>query len=79
MLTLATENTLWDIHDQLCEKGLAGLCQWGISRQYLIVRPINPASLPSAEDMGKITAAIRTLASLGLIAGRGSDLPTCRT
>jgi hypothetical protein len=79
MLTPATENTLWDIHDQLCEKELAGLRLWGISRQYLIIKPINPANLPSAEDMGKITAAIRTLASLGLIAGRGSDLPTVRT
>jgi hypothetical protein len=73
ILTPATENALWDVHDQLCEKELAGLSLWGISRQYLIIRPINPANLPSAANMGKITAAIRTLANLGLIAGRGSD------
>ena len=68
-----------DIHEQLCERELAGLRLWGISRQYLIIRPVNPANLPTAEDMDKISAAIRTLASLGLIAARGSDLPTGQT
>jgi hypothetical protein len=75
MLTPATENTLWDIHDQLCKKELAALSLWGIPRQYLIIRPINPANLPAPEDMERIIAAIRTLSSLGLLAGRGSDIP----
>ena len=75
LLTPATENALWDIHDQLCTKELADLRQWGINRQYLIIKPINPANLPTPKDMDKISTAIRTLASLGLIAARGSDIP----
>ncbi len=72
MRTPATEDALWDIHEQLCKKELADLRLWGITQQYLIIRPINPASLPAPEDMEKITAAIRTLANLGLLAGRDS-------
>jgi hypothetical protein len=69
----AAEDTLWEIHDRICEKELADLRLWGVTQQYLIIRPINPARPPAPEDIEKITAAIRTLASLGLIAGRGSD------
>lgn len=75
MLTRPVEDALWEIHVQLCKKELADLGLWGIPRQYLIIKPINLAKLPAPEDMEKITTAIRTLVGLGLIAGRGSDIP----
>jgi hypothetical protein len=75
MLYGPTEDALWELHVQLCKKELADLSLWGIPRQYLIIKPINPAKLPAAEDMEKIAAAVSTLASLGLLAGRGSDIP----
>lgn len=72
LVNTPAENALWEIHDRICEKELADLRLWGVTQQHLI-RPINPARPPAPGDMEKITAAIRTLASLGLIAGRGSD------
>jgi hypothetical protein len=55
------------IEDALCEAELANLKAYGLSRAYLIIRPINPMNPPEPEVMKQITAAIRTLSELGLI------------
>jgi hypothetical protein len=41
--------------------------------RYLIIRPISSFNPPSPDDMKRITDAVRTLASLGMIAGRGDS------
>ena len=79
MVTPTIEDALWDIHERLCAAELAALRTYGISQQYLIIRPINPANLPGCEDRDQITTAIRTLSGLGLIAGRGSDIQQADT
>jgi hypothetical protein len=57
-----------------CARKNSRTCSSGISREYLNIRPINPASLPARGDLDKITAATRALASHGLRAGRGNDV-----
>jgi hypothetical protein len=58
---------LWQVHEALCKRDLANLRTYGLSRDYLIIRPINPMNPPEPEVMKQITAAIRTLADLELI------------
>jgi hypothetical protein len=43
-----------------------------VAGRYLITWPVSPFSHPAApEDMERISASVRTLASLGVLAGRG--------
>jgi hypothetical protein len=65
--TDAIMDTLWNLHERLCEAELKELRIWGLPQQYVIISPINPMSLPGPEDMEKIAHAIRTLDDLGLI------------
>ncbi len=62
---------LRDLHERLCAEEDEQLRSTGVPDRYLIIRPVSPFSPPSPEDMQRITAAVRTLASLGMIAGRG--------
>ncbi len=62
---------LQDLHERLCADEDEQLRSAGVPDRYLIIRPVNPYSPPSPEDMRRITDAVRTLASLGMIAGRG--------
>jgi hypothetical protein len=55
------------IHEALSQKDLANLRAYGLSMDYLIIRPINPMNPPEPEVMQQITAAIRTLSELDLI------------
>jgi hypothetical protein len=43
---------------------------FGQAEHYLIVQPISPVSPPPPQIMEKITAAVRTLAELGMLAGQ---------
>jgi hypothetical protein len=71
MATPAIDSALWELRERLADAELAALRTFGISHRYLVVRPINPGNLPGREDLEKMTAAIRTLASMGLITGDG--------
>lgn len=67
METDAIRDALWDIHDWLCKAELKELLTWGLSKQYVIISPINPRKPPGPEGMEKIAHAIRALDDLGLI------------
>jgi hypothetical protein len=67
MLTDAIRAAFFEIDEQLREAALADLRRYGLSREYLIVSPINPMDPPGPEDMERVTAAVRTLDDLGLI------------
>jgi hypothetical protein len=62
---------LQDLHERLCADESEQLRLTGVPDRYLIIRPVSPFSPPPAEDLRRITEAVRTLASLGMIAGRG--------
>ena len=55
------------IYEKLGEMEMANLQRRGLSTDYLVIRPINPMNPPGPEAMEQVTAAIRTLARLGLI------------
>ena len=69
--TGAITAALRDLHERLCADEDEQLRLTGVPDRYLIVRPVSPYRPPSPEDMERITAAVRTLASFGMIAGRG--------
>jgi hypothetical protein len=69
--TSVIDSALWDLRERLADAELTALRTFGISHRYLVIRPINSGTLPGHEDLDKITAAIRTLASMGLITGDG--------
>ncbi len=61
---------LTSIHDRINEIE-APRCAPGDAREhYLIIRPISPVSPPPPQIMEKITAAVRTLAELGMLVGQ---------
>lgn len=62
---------LRDLHERLCAEEDRQLRSGGVPDRYLIIRPISPFNPPAPEDVERITDAVRTLASLGMIAGRG--------
>jgi hypothetical protein len=62
---------LRELHERLCAEEDRQLRSDGASDRYLIIRPVSPFNPPAPEDMERITEAVRTLASLGMIAGRG--------
>jgi hypothetical protein len=62
---------LQDLHQRLCAEEDRQLRLDGVPDRYLIIRPVSPFSPPSPKDMQRITAAVRTLAELGMLAGRG--------
>jgi hypothetical protein len=66
-----TTAALQDLHQRLCDHEMTELADTGAIRSYLIIRPINPAQPPPPGDMQRITDAVRTLAQLGMLAGRG--------
>jgi hypothetical protein len=68
----AVNAALDDIHDHLCEQEHLALRESGVPGRYLIIRPVSPLS-PPPEDTQRISAAVRTLAELGMLAGRGDD------
>jgi transcriptional regulator with XRE-family HTH domain len=62
------------VRDALCSirrwvnaEELRQLRTYGLSRHYVIIKPISPLAPPGPEDMKQIAAAIRTLDDLGLI------------
>jgi hypothetical protein len=59
------------LHDQLCAEEDQQLRSEGVPDRYLIIRPVSPINPPPPQDMDKITAAVRTLAEFGMLAGRG--------
>jgi hypothetical protein len=59
------------LHEWLCAEEDRQLRLDGLPDRYLIIRPVSPFSPPSPQDMERITAAVRTLAELGMLAGRG--------
>jgi hypothetical protein len=76
MASDAITAALQEIHKLLCNDEDELLRSLGVPDRYLIIRPINPYSPPSPEDMQRITDAVQTLATLGMLAGRGdSRLP----
>jgi hypothetical protein len=62
---------LQDLHERLCADEDEQLRLTGTPDRYLIIRPVNPFNPPPPADMQRITDAVRTLATLGMIAGRG--------
>jgi hypothetical protein len=62
---------LRDLHERLCAEEDRQLRSDGVPDRYLIIRPVSPFNPPPPQDMERITDAVRTLASLGMIAGRG--------
>jgi hypothetical protein len=52
----------------------AGLRTWGLAEHYLIIRPVSPINPPPPETLENITAAVRTLAGLGMLAGQADAL-----
>ena len=68
MTTGPVHDLLTSIHDRINKIESAGLRTWGIAEHYLIIRPVSPVSLPPPQIMDKITAAVRTLAELGMLA-----------
>jgi hypothetical protein len=62
---------LRELHERLCAEEDRQLQSDGVPDRYLIVRPISPFNPPPPQDMERIADAVRTLASLGMIAGRG--------
>jgi hypothetical protein len=65
--TETVHTALLEIHERLCKAEMANLRTYGLSNDYLVIRPINPMNPPGPEAMEQVTAAIRTLARFGLI------------
>jgi hypothetical protein len=65
--TAEVRAALWQVHEALCKQDLVNLRTYGLSMDFLIIRPINPMNPPEPEVMKQITAAIRTLSELELI------------
>jgi hypothetical protein len=68
------QDALKSIHDQINEVETADLRRYGIAEHYLIIRPVSLVSPPPPHIMEKITAAVRTLAELGMLAGQSDAL-----
>jgi hypothetical protein len=67
MLSDAIRAAFFEIDEQLRKAALADLRRYGLSRDYLIISPINPMKPPGPEDMEKVAAALCALDDLGLI------------
>lgn len=67
----AIDKALLELHEKICAAELSALVDYGINRQYVIVRPINMLRPPDQETMEKIIGAIQVLDGLGMIAGPG--------
>jgi hypothetical protein len=67
----AVTAALRDMRAHLCAEEDRDLKASGAPDRYLIIRPVSLSSPPPPEDMRRITDAVRTLASLGMLAGRG--------
>ena len=67
-------DALGSIHDRINKDEAAALRRWGLAEHYLIIRPVSPVSPPPPQVMEKITAAVRTLAELGMLAGQNDAL-----
>jgi hypothetical protein len=73
-MTGPVRDALESIHDRLNQVEAGGLRRYGLAEHYLIIRPISPVNPPPTEIMEKITAAVRTLAELGMLAGQNDAL-----
>ena len=67
-------DALESIHDRINEVETADLRRYGIAEHYLIIRPVSLVSPPPPQTMEKITAAVRTLDELGMLAGQNDAL-----
>lgn len=65
--TDAISKALWELHENLAKTETAQLRTYGLSQDYLIVRPINPINPPAPDTMREITTALKTLAGHGLL------------
>jgi hypothetical protein len=63
----STRTAFYEIDQYLRKSVLADINKGVFARDYFIISPINPMNPPGPEDMEKVTAALRTLADLGLI------------
>ena len=61
------QDALKTIHDRINEVETADLLRYGIAEHYLIIRPVSLVSPPPPQTLEKITAAVRTLAELGML------------
>lgn len=68
MTTGPVHDALATIHDRINDTESAELRRRGLAEHYLIIRPVSPLNSPPPRAMEKITAAVRTLAELGMIA-----------
>jgi len=71
LATPAVSSALRELRRRLAGAEMTALRTWGLSHRYLVIRPVSPGSLPGHDDLDKITAAIRTLAAMGLITADG--------
>jgi hypothetical protein len=58
------------VHDQVNQAETRALRMLGLAEHYLIIRPVSLLSPPPPQVLEKITAAVRTLAELGMLAGQ---------
>jgi hypothetical protein len=65
--TAAVRQALLTISQWLEQAERTALRDGQLTRQYLLIRPVNLASPPSAQSMAQITAAVSTLDGHGLI------------
>jgi hypothetical protein len=68
---------LWPLHEELCKLEERELGRSGPAGCYLVIRPVSLMNPPSPEAMGRITAAVRTLAELGMLT-EAQYFRTCR-
>ena len=70
MSTGPIRDALETIHDQISEAESADLRRFGLAEHFDIVRPVSPVSPPPPQVTDNITAAVRTLAEKGMLAGQ---------
>jgi hypothetical protein len=68
--TESVADALASVHDLINDAESANLRIFGQAEHYLIIRPISPVNPPPPEIMAKITAAVSTLAELGMLVGQ---------
>jgi hypothetical protein len=61
---------LQTIHDRITQAENASLRVNGLAEHYLIIRPLSPLNPPPPQANKQITAAVRTLAEHGMLAGQ---------
>jgi hypothetical protein len=72
-------SVLVDLDKKIRDMELAVLRDKGLAKEFLIIRPLSPISPPPPETIQKISAAIRTLADLGLLVGQDDVFNTAKS